>query len=368
MQFNDCAPIIEVTRGMVTESIHYGAVSVVSADGKLIASYGNPNTVTFLRSSAKPFQILPFLAMGGMQHFHLTLEEVALMCASHSGTDEHARVATSILSKIGASEANLQCGTHAPSDEVTYRRMFLAGQSPTPIRHNCSGKHSGFLCFATMLGESLDNYLDPTNKIQQHILKNFAAFCDLTVEDIQPGIDGCSAPVFAVPMRSAALGVARLVDPRYAPAEMQKACQIVVKAMLTYPTMIAGPGKFDTRLMQAGSNRWISKAGAEGYQIIGILPGVLSPDSPGIGITIKTSDGDLGRRTIPTEEPTDPNELLTVNSGGRSCSLVAIEVLRQLGVLTPDVATAMRVFDRRPIRNFRKLVVGEIRPCFTLVR
>ncbi len=132
--------------------------------------------------------------------------------------------------------------------------------------------------------------------------------------------------------------------------------------------MVAGPGRFDTRLIQAGKNRWIAKIGAEGYQIVGVLPGVLSPESPGIGIAIKTSDGDLNRRVMPTVEKMKNEGTPPGNPGGRSGALVTIEVLRQLGILTPEIQAALQDFDRRPVLNWRKLVVGEIRPCFTLDR
>ncbi len=218
MQKTDCVPVIEITRGNIPESIHYGAVAVVSADGKLLASVGNPDTVTYLRSSAKPLQVLPFLAAGGAQHFHLSKEEIALMCGSHSGTDAHVQMAASILSKIGASESDLHCGTHPPMDESTYRQMILHNQEPTPLRHNCSGKHSGFLAFAALLGVPLDDYLNPAHPVQQRILENFAAFCGLSPTQVELGIDGCSAPVFAVPLRNAALAIARVSDLRFAPA------------------------------------------------------------------------------------------------------------------------------------------------------
>src|SRR5512133_1439094 len=82
-------PVFELTRGETVESIHEGAIAVVDATGKLVASYGDPLGITFLRSSAKPFQALPFIQHGGHQAYGLTPKEIALICASHSGTDEH---------------------------------------------------------------------------------------------------------------------------------------------------------------------------------------------------------------------------------------------------------------------------------------
>lgn len=366
MQHNDTVPLVEITRGNIVESLHYGAAAVVSADGRLLASSGNPDTVAYLRSSAKPFQVLPFLAAGGMQHYNLTLEEVAIMCASHSGTDRHVQVIHGILDKIGLSEEVLQCGIHPPMDAATYVRMMRDQETPTPARHNCSGKHSGFLAFAAMTGAPIGNYLDLAHPVQQHILANFAEFCNLPVEEVELGTDGCSAPVFAVPLRNAALAMARLVDPAYSPVRMKDACQTVVEAMQAFPEMTAGPGRFDTRLTECGEKRWILKAGAEGYQILGILPGVLSPGSPGAGIAIKVSDGDLSRPTPATDAGIEELVSLKGNPGGRSIPLVTLEILRQLKILNAGCQDSLKAFDRRPVYNWQKLPVGEIRPCFTL--
>jgi L-asparaginase II len=219
-----------------------------------------------------------------------------------------------------------------------------------------------------MKGAPVGNYLDPAHPVQQEILANFAAFCDLPVDEIDLGMDGCSAPVFAVPMGKAALAMARLVDPAYTPSGMHFACQTVIQAMQAYPEMIAGPGRFDTRLTQCGNNRWIMKAGAEGYQILGILPGALSPGSPGVGIAIKVSDGDLMRPTPATDAAVEDLASPKANPGGRGIPLVTLEVLRQLQALTAECQEELKSFDRRPVYNWQKLPVGEIRPCFTLER
>lgn len=366
MQHLDSVPLVEITRGKVVESLQYGVVVVVGADGRVMASSGNQDTVALLRSSAKPFQVLPFLAAGGMQHFGLNLEEVAIMCASHTGTDRHVEVVKGILKKIGLGEEYLQCGIHPPGDGATYVRMMRSGEAPTPARHNCSGKHSGFLAYSVMKGAPVDSYLDPAHPVQQAILSNFAAFCDLLVDEVELGVDGCSAPVFAVPMRKAALAMARLVDPAYSPPGMQSACRTVIEAMQTFPEMIAGPGRFDTRLTRCGQKRWILKAGAEGYQILGILPGVLYPGSPGTGVAIKVSDGDLMRPTPATDAAIEDLESPRGNPGGRSIPLVTLEVLRQLHALPAECQEELKGFDRRSVYNWQKLPVGEIRPCFTL--
>jgi L-asparaginase II len=116
-------PILEVTRGNTVETIHFGALAVVDSAGKLIASHGDPSVVTFLRSSAKPFQVLPFIEHGGQQVFGLDPKEVALICSSHSGTDDHVATVLSIQKKSGVEESDLMCGVHAPFHVPTLEAM-----------------------------------------------------------------------------------------------------------------------------------------------------------------------------------------------------------------------------------------------------
>jgi L-asparaginase II len=348
-------PIFELTRGQIIESTHYGAIAVVDSQGKLLESYGDPQTVAFLRSSAKPFQVLPFVERGGVQHFGLTGVELALACASHEGSDEHVRVAESILAKVGLDESYLQCGSHMPGDVSAYRRLLKNDEAPTPKRNNCSGKHSAMLAHAKMRGLPLDNYLDFDHPVQQDILASFAEMCLLPPNQVQLGIDGCSAPNFALPLYNAALAFAGLCDPRSLPHPRANSCLQITSAMTSHPEMISGPGEFDCRLMQVGAGKIVSKRGAEGYQSIGLLPGAIGPDSPGIGITIKIMDGDLGQRR--------PD--LTGYSRVRPA--VTLEILKQLGALSAAQLQELGEFGPlKPVKNHRGIVVGESRPVFTL--
>lgn len=339
-------PIYEIGRGNQQESIHYGAAAVVDSQGVLVAWYADPKCTTYMRSSAKPFQALPFLECGGRESFDLLPSEIALICASHSGTDEHVACVSSIQSKTGVRESDLLCGTHLPIDEATSARLQLQGEKPTPNRHNCSGKHTGMLAFARMNGWSTEDYLEPNHPVQQAILETFADMCSLPANQVTIGIDGCSAPNFAVPLENAALAFAHLVSPSGLSPRRAEACKTISSAITSQPFMVAGPGRFDTRLMETTNGRIIAKGGAEGFQGLSILPGAISPDSPALGIAIKISDG-------------DPK--------GRARPAVCLELLRQLGALTSSDLEALSDFGpTQPVRNWRKLLVGEARPCFSL--
>jgi len=324
----------------------------------LLAWLGDPKVVTFLRSSAKPFQALPFIERGGDQTFHLTSKEVAIICGSHDGTDEHVEVIKSIQAKVGVQESDLLCGSHPLSHVPTVEAMRARGEVPSPNRHNCSGKHTGMLAAARMRGLPIANYVYPKHPVQKTILQTFAKICSLPVDQVEVGIDGCSAPNFAVPLHNAALGFARLCDPRGLPAERAAACRRITQSMMANPFMVGGPGRFDTRLMEVCSGRMVVKGGAEGYMILGIMGGVLGAGSPGVGIAFKISDGDLAIRKVNGE---------TYN---RVRPAVALEILRQMGYIS-EKELEMLAADFgpvKPVTNWRKLVVGETRPAFTLQR
>lgn len=328
---------------------------MVDSHGKLLASYGDPDTVAFLRSSAKPFQVLPFVERGGVEHFGLTARELALACASHEGSDEHVRVAELILEKAGIEESGLQCGAHMPGDVSAYKRLIANDESPTPIRNNCSGKHSAMLAHAKMRDLPLENYLGFDHPIQQDILASFADMCLLPPNQVQVGIDGCSAPNFAVPLHNAALAFARLADPHDLSITRASACHQITSAMTSYPEMVSGQGEFDCRLMQVGAGKIVCKRGAEGYQAIGLLPGALSPDSPGIGITLKIMDGDLGQRK--------PD----LSAYSRVRPAVTLEILKQLGALSEAQLRELSEFGPvKPVKNHRGIIVGESRTSFKL--
>ena len=348
-------PLFEVTRGEIVESVHYGSIAVVDSHGKLIASYGDPQAVAFLRSSAKPFQVLPFVEGGGVEYYGFTPRELSIACASHEGSDLHVQTVEGIQKKIGVEETFLQCGVHMPGDVNAFKSLIVNNRQPTPNRNNCSGKHTAMLAYAKMRSLSLENYLDLEHPVQQDILASFAAMSQLPVEAIRLGTDGCSAPNFAIPLYNAALAMARLCDPRELSAERASACRKITSAMTAYPEMVSAYGEFDEQLMRVGDGKIVCKRGAEGYQIIGLLPHVLGPDSPGLGIALKVSDGDPSRTDLDLTHRT------------RVRPAVAVEILHQLGALSSEQEQVLAAFGPvKPIQNHRGIITGQSRPVFKL--
>lgn len=339
-------PLYSLNRGRQPESLHFGGMAIVNASGALLAAYGDAQLATFLRSTAKPFQALPLVLAGGVSHYGFIPRELALICASHSGTDEHVQVAQSIQKKVGISEHQLLCGVHPPMHKETAERLKASGIPLTPNRHNCSGKHSGMLAGSKMRGWPLENYIDPRHPVQQEIFALFTQIANLAGDQLAIGVDGCSAPNWAAPLYNTALAYARLMDPSALSPNLQAACSQVRAAMIGHPDMVGGPGRFDTALMRVGNGSILSKGGAEGYQGIGLLAGSLGKVSPAVGIALKIADGDARGWVSPA---------------------VSLEVLRQLGALSPDQLKKLSDFGpQRKITNWRGLEVGLGAPIFHL--
>lgn len=339
-------PLFQTRRGGYTESTDYGAIAVVKPDGDLYAWVGNPDLVTFMRSSAKPFQAVPLIEMDGLSRFQISDQELAVICASHSSTDTHLKVIHRLQTKIGVCEHDLLCCSHQPFDRGSRQKLRDLGLQPTPNYHNCSGKHTGMLGQAALLGVSKKGYTEIDHPVQQGILRIFCEFCGVDPLNVYIARDGCSVPTFAVPLSKAALAWARLVHPADFPKERQKVCKQITTAMGEHPFYVAGPGRLDTRLMEILQGKLIAKAGAEAFQAAGIFQAAIKPGSPPLGIALKIASGDLGKRAI--------------NS-------VMIEILCQLGLLSDHDLASLK--DLGPVHEYKNqcgIQIGQGNPCFQL--
>jgi L-asparaginase II len=329
------ATLSEVTRGGTVESVHAGAVAVVDRQGRLLHAAGDPYLLTFTRSALKPLQALPFTAGDGVARFGYSPAQVALMCASHSGEPRHVEAVADMLTRAGCSAAELQCGTHAPG-------FYEArGDVPPPppystLQHNCSGKHSAMLAFCVQCGHSKADYLAYDHPLQQAIRRAVACFTGVAEERLVAGIDGCSAPNYAVPLASLATAFARLASAEV-DADYGLAPRTLANAMIAHPEMVSGEHRSDLALMQAGRGDWVTKIGAEGVQAVGIR-------SQGIGIAIKVADGQK-----------------------RGLYPAVVAVLEALGLLDAGARAALAPWAKRTIRNYRGIETGEVRPAVTLM-
>lgn len=339
--------LVEVRRGSITESWHRGHVIAIEPDGNVVAHLGAPQTtITFLRSSAKPFQALPLLVSGAADRFGFTDREVALACASHNGEPIHTELVASMLEKIGLGPEALKCGVHEPYGVEAARALRERGEAPNALHNNCSGKHAGMLALALHLGAPIETYNRPEHPVQLAIGKAVAQFTGVPIEDMAVAVDGCAVPVFGMTLKAMAFAYVRLVSPPLSFDEpTRRACERIVRVMSTYPELIGGTSdRLDTEIMRAAPGRLISKVGAEGVYTAGIKPCEEFPR--GLGLALKIEDGD-DRRARPT---------------------VVVETLRQLGVLKDESLEAVARYAFFPVLNRPGDVVGEIRAKFELER
>lgn len=332
--------LAKVIRGASIESIHRGHLIAVSGAGEIVFSIGDPETVTFFRSAAKPFQAIPFITSGAAQEFGFPENEIALACASHSGETVHTETAQKMLARTGLSEANLRCGAHLPFDEKRAEEMLRAGETPTQIHNNCSGKHAAMLAFAKHINADLKTYEHLENPVQRKILETVSYFTEVSKEEIAIAVDGCAAPNFALSLRGMARSFARLVfPPENLDQETREAVRRIVSAMMNFPELIGGTGRLDTLIMQSARGKLISKIGADGVWLCGVLPS--ERWKKGLGIALKVEDGD-DRRARPA---------------------IAVEVLRQIGIFDAETLPEISPL---PIKNRRGDLVGRVEADFNI--
>jgi len=337
------ASLIEVWRGPIVESRHRGHLTAVAGSGETIASLGFPETVTYLRSSGKPFQAIPVIVSGAADRFGFTEQEIAIACGSHSGEPIHVDTVRSMLGKIGLDESALKCGVHEPFSAEVARELTRSQRTPSVLQNNCSGKHAAMLALALHIGAATESYDDWRNPVQQMIAETFADFSGVPFQQIAVGVDGCGVPVFGVPVSAMALMYARLVAPESCGGGIRDACKRVMRAMMDFPEMVGGTkDRLDTELIKAGGGRLISKIGAEGVYTVGVLPSAEWPN--GLGLALKIEDGDDHRARPPA----------------------VIEALRQLNVLAESELSALASYAPTILKNRRGEQVGEARAAFTL--
>ncbi|MHC0433615.1 asparaginase [Streptomyces sp. O3] len=265
------APVAQLTRGGVTEGIHYGSVVVLAADGGVELGVGDIEAAFYPRSALKPVQAVALLRAG----LPLDGELLSLTAASHSAEERHLAGTRRILELAGLTEDDLRNVTDLPFDPVVREDWTRAGRPPSRLAQNCSGKHAAMLYTAKLNGWSLDDYLDPAHPLQRAIA---ATVEDLTGQAVaRVTVDGCGAPLFSVSLHGLARAAARIVT---APPGTPEAR--VADAMRTHAEMASGSRRDVAALMRAVPGL-LSKDGFEGVQVAAL------PD--GRAVAVKIADG-----------------------------------------------------------------------------
>lgn len=271
---------IEVTRGGTVESSHRVHAAVSDAEGRLLHITGDPDRVTFFRSSAKPFQALPLVEDGVVEAFGLTDAELAVCCASHSGEEGHVALVRGILQKGGLTEDALACGPTPPFNRRAADDLVRAGVEAGRIHNNCSGKHAGMLLLAMRNGWDIDGYEREGHPVQKRMLYEVERWSGVPAAQIPTGIDGCGVVCFALSVADMARAYARFL----AAADRGEAPGEVVRAMTRHPHEVAGTHRLCTDVMRTGAGRILAKVGAEGVYGAGLK-------RPTLGVSLKVEDG-----------------------------------------------------------------------------
>ncbi|MES2655610.1 MAG: asparaginase [Bacteroidota bacterium] len=322
--------LVEVYRANVLESFHRGTVCVVDENNQVIFSKGDVTQVCYPRSAMKFIQVLPLIVLGGIEKFGFTLEEIAIMCGSHNAEQEHLRVVESILSKIGLSKNELFCGPQYPSSKRDADQLIKDNKKPEHIHNNCSGKHAGMLALCQLLNVPTTDYINPAHPIQQLILEYVEKLYEYPKQKMITALDGCSAPIYAMPVINQAIAFKNLVHNNYE-TKLAHACKIVIEAVSKYPFMVAGSKRYCTDLMQICAPQIIGKTGAEGIFCISL------PQQK-IGVCIKIDDGKM----LPQYN-------------------VAQAFVEATGLFDQETLKPLHHYLQNDLTNFNKFTTGEIK-------
>ncbi len=328
--------LVEVTRGNRVESSHSGAAVVVDADGGTVFAVGDVTQPVYPRSAVKSILALPLVETGAADRLRLTEAEIALACSSHSGEPVHVEAAASMLGKAGRSFATLECGTHWPGNAAAAQALARSGGVPNALHNNCSGKHSGFVCLACDRGDDPTGYVKPEHPTMREITAALAALTSTELGEHNIAVDGCSIPTFAIPLNALALAFARMgTGQGLAPARAAAAKRIRAAAA-AHPMMIAGTGRFCTRLMTEMGARVFAKSGAEGVYCAA-LPEL------GLGIAIKCDDG-----------------------AGRAAEVATAALIVRLLPNNGEVPPGLKALTAPELHNWNGIHVGDLRATAAL--
>jgi len=276
--------LADVWRGPAVESVHQGIAVVADAEGGTVLSLGDPDFVTFPRSSLKPFQAIALVETGAADALGLTEEHVALACASHRAEDFQVALVRDWLDRLGLAESALACGPDLPRGGADQAALIRGGGGPSRIFHNCSGKHCGFLSVAKRLGAPVAGYQDPSHPTQRLYLETFSELLGRDAATLARGTDGCSLPALALSVADMARAAACFAAVKVAGEARRAAIRRLQAAMAAYPDHLSGRDQATSKIVRATGGRVILKSGAEGF-VLGFVP------ERGLGIAVKVADG-----------------------------------------------------------------------------
>ena len=282
--------LAKVTRGDLVESLHLGHLIVLNADGSTYLSKGSPELPIYPRSAIKSLQAAAMLKAG----LKVDVDELAIVCASHSGSQKHIDLVTKMLTTRDISISQLKNAVDKPLGEK--EKISWGDKAPSQLAQNCSGKHAGMLITCKQNGWDMATYLDLNHPLQIAIKNEIEELAGEKVTEVS--IDGCGAPLFAISLTGLARSISNLVKSK------ESIHKQIVTACTTYPELVAGEGRLTTRMMKTVPGLCM-KEGAEGIEVCSL------PD--GRVIAIKIIDGSW-----------------------RPVAPIIMEIFKRWGVVMPD--------------------------------
>ena len=325
--------VVEATRGDLVESSHRGVGAVVDADGRVAMAFGDVERAVYPRSAVKALQALPLVESGAADSLGLSGKEIALACASHSGSEAHVATARGMLNKAGYDEPALECGAHWPLGEDEARALARSARVPTALHNNCSGKHAGFICLSCAMGIDPKGYVAPDHPVQREVAASIEAITGARLSEEMRGVDGCAIPTYAVPLVTLARGFARLGTGYGLSQARRDAVARIRAAVAAHPLTVAGRGRFDTEVMSLLGARVFTKSGAEGV-FCAALP------RSGFGLAVKADDG-----------------------SGRAAQVMIAALIHRFGGFDEETSARLMRFVSPRLLNWNGAEVGLLRPA-----
>jgi len=321
--------LVEVTRGNQVESRHRGAVVVTDETGRIVLSFGDIDAPVFPRSACKAMQALPLVESGAADRYGFGNREIALACSSHSGEPEHVALAAAMLKAAGRGEEVLECGAHWSFERDVLIDQVRSMDRPNQLHNNCSGKHAGFICACCHQGHDPRGYVTYDHPLQAEIRDTMGDLTGIALSRDNAGVDGCSIPTYAVPLRALAHGFGKMATGVGIGPERGRASKRIVEACMAEPFLVAGTGRSCTRLMETAPGRIFAKTGAEGV-FCAVVP------ERGLGIALKCDDG-----------------------ASRAADAIVAAVLARF--FDGEIKTGLTDIANHTMRNWKGIEVGDVR-------
>ena len=319
-----------ITRGKLIESIHKAKCIIKNYNYETIFSTNNDEDLVYPRSAIKIFQAIPFIKSKAHKKYNLSQKQIAIACASHCGETEHIKVLYEWIEKIQIKRKILKCGVHNPLDLKSSNKLLLIGKKPNELHNNCAGKHLAMISGCLAKNLNINSYTLMEHPYQKNIRKYLEYFTEIKLNKIQKGIDGCSAPQYAFPLKNLSIALINLIKHYKEEKIYSNEIKILFESIAKYPHLTGSKNIYSSQLMLATNGKVFSKGGAEGVLLF-------VHKEKKIGGVIKVIDGN--ERALPS---------------------IANEIFKKLNILNKKELKILSKWTKEKIFNHAQINIGNI--------